>query len=299
MSDLIQESTTPGKNDLFLQLAEINNKPKPFEFYTAEELWTDEHTSRKMLDFHLNDALDLSSRNSRFIDRSIDWITSHFDVGEGAKVADFGCGPGLYANRIAHRGASVTGIDFSARSIHHAQAAAEREGIEVNYLQQNYLESKLDDQFDLILMIMCDFCALSRNQRRCLLQEFHRILGPDGRLLFDVYSNVAYEKREEVTSFEFNLLDGFWSDEPYYGFLNTFKYDNENVVLDKYTIVEAIRVRTIFNWLQFFSPETLEQELSDCGLRVESIFSDVAGASYSAANQEFAIVAVRNETRMP
>lgn len=280
-------------NDLFLQLSEINKKPRPFEFYTAQELWTDEHTSRKMLDYHLDDALDLSSRNSRFVDRSVDWIVSHFGVGEGVEVADFGCGPGLYANRLAQRGARVTGIDFSLRSIRHAQAVAERGGLEVTYLHQDYLESKLEGQFDLILMIMCDFCALSPSQRRCILQEFHQLLGPDGHLLFDVYSQAAYDEREEVARYEYNLLDGFWSDEPYYGFLNTFKYDDDNIVLDKYTLVESTRVRTVFNWLQYFTPDTLAQELSDCGLSVESLFSDVAGGSYSDKNQEFAIVAMQ------
>lgn len=298
MSDSTPQSTLSRKNDLFIELTEINKKPKPFEFYTAKELWTEEHTSRKMLAFHLNDEFDLSSRNSRFIERSIDWITSHFDVGERIEVADFGCGPGLYANRLAQHGAKVTGIDFSARSIRHAQAAAVSAGIEVNYLHQNYLESSLDGQFDLILMIMCDFCALNPSQRRHLLQEFHRILRPSGRLLFDVYSEAAYERREEVTSYELNLLDGFWSDEPYYGFLNTFKYDNEKVVLDKYTIVEATRVRTIFNWLQYFSPAALEQELSDCGLQVESLFCDVAGTPYSDSTQEFAIVATQERARV-
>ncbi len=295
MSDLTPRPALSGSNELFRQLLEINKKPKPFEFYTAEELWTDEHTSRKMLDHHLDDASDLSSRHSRFIDHSVDWIVSHFGVGEGFKVADFGCGPGLYANRLSQQGAKVTGIDFSIRSIRHAQAVAEREGLEVTYLHQDYLESKLEGQFDLIMMIMCDFCALSPSQRRSLLQEFHRLLGPDGYLLFDVHSQAAYEKREEVTRYEFNLLDGFWSDEPYYGFLNTFKYENAKVVLDKYTLVESTRVRTVFNWLQYFTLDTLAQELSDCGLRVDSLLSDVAGASYSDNDQEFAIVAMRND----
>ncbi|MEM6734384.1 MAG: methyltransferase domain-containing protein, partial [Myxococcota bacterium] len=293
MSDQTPGAASPRRTDLFSELAELSRKPKPFEFYTAEELWTGEHTSRKMLGFHLNDALELSSRSSDFIDRSVEWVASQFRVDQGARVADFGCGPGLYANRLAKRGASVTGIDFSARSIRHARAAAEQAGVEVNYLRQNYLESKLDGRFDVILMIMCDFCALSPQQRRLVLQEFYRLLQPDGRLVFDVYSHSAYAGRTEIAIYERNLLDGFWSGEPYYGFLNTFKYENEKVVLDKYTIVEASSVRTVFNWLQYFSPESLAQELSSSGLRVESLLSDVAGASYSAGGPEFAVVVKR------
>ncbi len=35
--------------DVFAQLEEINSRPEPFEFYTAADLWTDEHTSKQML----------------------------------------------------------------------------------------------------------------------------------------------------------------------------------------------------------------------------------------------------------
>ena len=45
--------------------------------------------------------------------------------------------------------------------------------------------------------------------------------------------------------YEMNLLNGFWSSEPYYGFLNTFKYEEEKVTLDKYTIVERTKIRTV------------------------------------------------------
>ncbi len=45
------------------------------------------------------------------------------------EIADFGCGPGLYATRLAQRQATVTGIDFSKRSIQYAQEVATREGL--------------------------------------------------------------------------------------------------------------------------------------------------------------------------
>ena len=97
---------------MFEELEKINTRPKPFEFYTASDLWTDEHTSKQMLSFHLNEDLDVSSRNAAFIDRAVEWIVSRFNVGSGTKIADFGCGPGLYAARLAQMQAAVTGIDF-------------------------------------------------------------------------------------------------------------------------------------------------------------------------------------------
>jgi len=194
---------------MFESLEKINARPKPFEFYTAGDLWTDEHTSKQMLSFHLNEATDVASRNAAFIDRSVEWIASEFTIGRDTTIADFGCGPGLYATRLAKRGARVTGIDFSGRSIKYAKEVAARERLPVSYVNQNYLEFETEDRFDLVLMIMCDFCALSPVQRKKILGTFHGILKPAGSVLLDVYSLSAFEEREEVATCEVNLLKGF------------------------------------------------------------------------------------------
>jgi SAM-dependent methyltransferase len=275
---------------MFEELKKINERPKPFEFYTASELWADEYLSEQMLSYHLNEDVDLSSRNVKFINRSVEWIASHFNV-ESKKIADFGCGPGLYTTKLAQRKADVVGIDFSKRSIKYAQDVANREGLSIQYINQNYLEFETYDRFDLILMIMCDFCALSPSQRNKMLSKFHTMLEPGGSVLLDVYSLTAFQEREETAIYELNQLNGFWSSNDYYGFLNTFKYDNEKVILDKYTIIEADRTRTIYNWLQYFSPEALKGEFEECGFTVEKLYSDVAGSPFDSKSSEFAIVA--------
>lgn len=278
---------------MFEELERINERPKPFQFYTASDLWTNEHTSKQMLSFHLNEAIDVSSRNAEFINRSVEWIASWFNIGKDTKIADFGCGPGLYATRLAKRGANVTGIDFSGRSIEYAKEVAAREQLNISYVRQNYLEFETEDRFDLVLMIMCDFCALSTTQRKGILKKFHSILKPGGYVLIDAYSLSAFDKREEAATYEENLLNGFWSPNKYYGFLNTFKYVNEKVVLDKYTIVEAERTRCVYNWLQYFAPEELKKAFMEAGFKVDSLYSDVAGKPYDQNTCEFAIVASR------
>lgn len=276
---------------LFSDLEWINERPKPFEFYTASELWTDEHTSAQMLAFHLNENVDLSSRKTAFIDKSVEWLVSRLGIATGARVADFGCGPGLYASRLAKRGADVTGIDFSARSIEYAKNQARATGLGINYLNQNYLDFNTDDRFDVVLMIMCDFCALSPAQREIMLTKFRSILKPSGRVVLDVYSLTAFEQRAESSRYEMNLLNGFWSPEPYYGFLNTFKYEEEKVTLDKYTIVGRAKTRSVYNWLQYFSVESLNKEFREAGLAIAEVYSDVAGKPYDAEASEFAVIA--------
>jgi 2-polyprenyl-3-methyl-5-hydroxy-6-metoxy-1,4-benzoquinol methylase len=275
---------------MFAELENITHRPEPFEFYTAADLWTDEHTSKQMLAYHLNPEIDVASRRKEFIERSVSWIASHFHIGPGTKVADFGCGPGLYTTRLAKLGASVTGVDFSKNSIEYARKVAADAQLNIQYVNQNYLDFETEDRFDLVTMIMCDFCALGPPQRQQMLNIFPRVLKPGGAILLDVYSLKAFEQREEAASYGPNLLDGFWSPRRYYGFLNTFKYEEAKVILDKYTIVKADRTRTVYNWLQYFSAESLKKEFEEAGLAVESRYADVAGTPFDETAGEFAVI---------
>ena len=54
---------------MFKELVRINERPEPFQIYTASDLWTDPHTSKQMLAYHLNGDVDVSSRNAEFIKR--------------------------------------------------------------------------------------------------------------------------------------------------------------------------------------------------------------------------------------
>jgi hypothetical protein len=144
-------------------------------------------------------------------------------------------------------------------------------------------------------MIMCDYCALSPQQRQTMLGKFLAHLNPGGALLLDVYSLEAFEAREEEATYAADLQDGFWSSEPYFGFMNTFKYRAERVVLDKFTIVEQTRTRVVYNWLQYFDPDSLREEVEGRGLVVEELLGDVAGTPFDPASHELAIIATRAE----
>jgi SAM-dependent methyltransferase len=276
--------------NMFYELEQINYRPEAFEFYTAADLWADAHTSKQMLAYHLNPEIDVSSRRKQFIEHSVSWMASHFNIGSDKEVADFGCGPGLYATRLAKLGAKVTGIDFSKNSIEYARDIAADEHLDITYVHQNYLDFHTEEHFDLVLMIMCDFCALSPAQRRLMLDKFYSLLRTGGSVLLDVYSLNSFELREEGASYGPNLLDGLWSSKKYYGFLNTFKYDEAEVILDKYTIVEVERTRTVYNWLQYFSPGSLKKEFEEAGFDVQSLYADVAGTPFDAVAGEFAVV---------
>lgn len=278
---------------MFEELEKINIKPEPFQFSTVKDLWTDDYTSMQMLKFHLDENVDISSRRKSFIDRSVNWITSRFRINNNSSICDFGCGPGLYTTALAEKGAHVTGIDFSKRSIEYAKETAYNKGLKIDYVLKNYLTFDTDKKYDLIMMIMCDYCALSPSEREKLLQIFYKILKPEGFILLDVYTLDSFNKINEQSLYEENQFNGFWSSEKYYGFLNVFKYEKEKVTLNKYTVVEKNRIRQIYNWLQYFSKESLISEFESNKFIVQSIYSNVAGDNCIEGSSEMAIIAQR------
>ncbi len=278
---------------MYTTMKSINSRPELFSFYTVDELWNDDYTAQRMLDLHLTADNDISSRKVNFITESVSWIIRYFSLGSESSVCDFGCGPGYYTTALARSGARVTGIDISANSLEYARKLAAQEKLDIDYRCQNYLDFSTENTYDLATLIMCDYCALSTQQRRKLLAIFRDILKPSGAILLDVYSLEAFRMVEEKALYEVNLLDGFWSADDYYGFLNTFKYESEQVSLDKYTIFEPERQRVIYNWLQYFSLDSLISEVETGGFEVTGVYSNVAGDAYNPLGSEFAIVATK------
>ena len=244
-----------------------------------------------MLRFHLDPEAGLASRPAAFIDGSVAWLVERFGVGPGTRVLDLGCGPGLYANRLARTGASVTGVDWSASSLAHARATADRAGLAVRYEAADYLAWESSGRFDLALLIFCDLCALAPADRARLLATICRWLVPGGALVLDVHSLVTFAALPEVHETAPDLLGGFFATEPYVGELRRFRYEAEHVTLDRYRITTAAGTTEIFNWLQHYSPEAFTAELEAAGFRVEALFADVAGAPLRPDSPDLAAIA--------
>lgn len=279
---------------MFKALQSINRRPQPFDIYTTPLLWNDRHLSKKMLDLHLDEHIDLASRKKTFVDRSSDWIISRFDIGPDKTLCDYGCGPGLYTLRFASTGADVTGIDLSRRSIDYAKNCARDAGLDIHYILKNYMDFSSEKPFDLITMIYCDYCVLSPAQRKVLLKNINAHLKPGASLLLDVFSLNYFDTVLEQHLYEYSAEDGFWSANPSFVFSNTYKYDDEKLYLDKYTIVEQDRTWEIFNWMQCFSLQSIEKELKDSGFIITETYADVSGTPYSPTSHEIAVVAQKN-----
>lgn len=275
---------------MFEELVDIFKKPKCFERSNSIELWNNPHISKQMLKLHLDPNQDPASRNKKFMERSVAWITQIANINSTSKILDLGCGPGLYTSEFAKTGAQVTGIDVSANSIEYAVQTAAAEQLAIEYINANYVTCDLKEKYDLITLIYDDYCVLNLADRKILLKKILAALGDRGLFIFDVLSNHHFDKVQEKQSCSYSESGGFWSPEAHFMFEHIFKYSPERVILEKNTVIERNHRFTIYNYLKCFQIDEILQELSDSGFHTVDYFSDISGAKYDRNFSEIALI---------
>lgn len=277
-------------SSLYAELAAFDDRPAPFSKMTIAALWTDPHIARQMLAFHLDPAHDAASRRPESIDGFVGWLDKRLPLA-GRKVMDLGCGPGLYAQRLAQRGAQVTGIDFSANSVAHARDTAAAAGLAIDYRIADYLEDELLGGQDLVIMIYGDYCAVAPAQRARLLRRVRAALAPGGRFVFDVFSPGQMQLLSEGFEGGRRFMHGFWADGDYFGFKRTFLWPTERISLERYLVATPDRQFEVFNWMQYYTPDTIAAELAASGFAADAALDFVTGEPWQEGATPIAIVA--------
>lgn len=245
----------------------------------SHPLWTDPHISRSMLRAHLDPEQDAASRRPEAIDACVAWLAGQLPA--GARVLDLGCGPGLYAERLARAGFEVTGVDFSAGSLEYAR----RHTGGVRYLLGDYRDIVLDETFDAVLLIYLDLGALCPADAGVVLGRVRRWLAPDGVFFCDLATARQRTGSEDRRDWGV-ATEGFWADRPHAWLARTLRYpgDPEHpgcpTYLDEYVVVTADESRVYRVWERCFTPEAVRAEFGRAGLSLRSVYGDLAGSPY-------------------
>lgn len=268
---------------------EYSKKPKLYAQSTSK-FWDDKHISKMMLKAHLNPTLEAASRKHDFIDKSVKWIETIAPRQRYNKVLDLGCGPGMYTHRLANKGYKVTGIDFSKRSIGYAKNKAEKQGYNIEYIYKNYLEIEYSSEFDVILLIYCDYAVLTHDQRKALLGKIYTAMKKGAKFIFDVFTPKQYEDDEETHNWYLEE-SGFWRPQKHICLESNYIYDdnirlNQYIVLDKEGNVNAYRI-----WHRYYTEKMIRKELEESGFVKTQIYSDVTGKPYCNDSKTICIVA--------
>lgn len=273
-------------------LSEYQHKPDPFTL--GEPLfWDDPHISGQMLAAHLDPDTDLASRKPATIDASVAWIIETLGLEAGNRVLDLGCGPGLYAARLARQGLAVTGVDLSQRSITYAREFAAEQNLPVNYVCQNYLTLDVQGQFDAALLIFGDYCTFSPGDRQQLLENIHRALHAGGHFVLDV-STRAHRASAGVTNGWYVSAGGFWRSGPHLVLEQGFDYPERSTWLDQYVVVEQNGTMAVYrNWFQDYDRKAITAELTEGGFEVLGVWGDLTGKPFSEGSEWIGVAARR------
>ena len=119
-------------------------------------------------------------------DREAEAIWSLLDLERGMHVLDLACGHGRIANRLAARGAQVTGLDATPLFLERARQDASERGVDVEYVEGDMRSLPFDEgRFDRVISWFTSFGYFGDDENRGVLREAHRVLKPGGALLIE------------------------------------------------------------------------------------------------------------------
>ncbi|MFX1565106.1 MAG: class I SAM-dependent methyltransferase [Promethearchaeota archaeon] len=102
---------------------------------------------------------------------------------KGRRILDAGCGEGYLARFYAQKGAKVVGVDFSQALI--AKSKTLSADLPIHYVLSDLCDLRVfkAEEFDIVL---CNLVLLNLECLDKSLSEFHRVLRPNGFLVFSV-----------------------------------------------------------------------------------------------------------------
>ena len=169
------------------------------KIYTRPEFWDDaaekyyrEAGTNVWVNPHLNELLHQLESNTLH-----GWV----DDVSGAEVLDLGCGAGRFSREFAKRGARVTAIDFSSKSIEIARKLTDISGI--SYSVGSVFDLDADSKYDIIICskVLSIACA-NRDELRDCLSKIHKALKPGGRLLSIELCHTTFVRRVLSMNFQ-------------------------------------------------------------------------------------------------
>ena len=150
---------------------------------------------------------------------------------EGLDALDVGCGGGLVAEPLARMGAAVVGIDAAPAAVAAARAHAQGAGLRIDYREgtAEALAERMPESFDLVTAFeVIEHVA----DVGLFLRSLHRLLKPEGLLVFSTPSRTRLSRAVMITAAERIL---------------------------------RILPRGTHDWTQFLTPQELEGHLAAAG----------------------------------
>ena len=277
-----------------LDLIEREIPPKPWA--EGDNIpWNEPGFSQRMLREHLSQEHDAASRRSTIIDRQVAWIHQVVLGGKPSKILDLGCGPGLYASRLAKLGHACTGIDYGPASIRYARETASQNGLTITYGEGDLRQADYGEGYDLAMMIYGEFNVFCMQDANLILSKAWEALKPFGRLLLEAHTFEAVQGIGTEPGSWSAVESGLFSDRPHLLLEEGFWDAESRVSTRRYFLVDG-GTGTVTRYAasyQAYSEEGYRSLLEQNGFGKILVYPSLTGSRDETSTNLMAILAAK------
>lgn len=242
----------------------------------SENLFTiamDEKRIRWFEKWFNEDYLKLyAHRNEEEATEQVDFLLSHLEIAQGAKVLDLGCGMGRHAFAFARRGFDVTGIDLSPLLIQQAKVALQKEPelrCRLHFMEANLFALPPLGKFDVVTNLFTSFGYFEKDEKNAaLFRVAAEHLNPEGVFFLD-YLHPGQVRRSLIPH-EQKEIEG--------GHVDIFKTITNNRVVK--TIQFYRPERTYSEKVKLYDRSEVEKMLEQQHFEVVDVWNDFKGGAW-------------------
>ncbi|WP_292102111.1 class I SAM-dependent methyltransferase [Mesorhizobium sp.] len=144
---------------------------------------------------HFSDVVNPPEKS----DREVGAIWELLSLTQGSSVLELGCGYGRIANRLAEKGARVTGLDISPILLKKAKADAAERRLNVEYVRGDMRSLPWRDRFDAVYLWYTTFGYFDEAGNERVIGEAAASLRKGGRLLIDLLNRFSLLREKSPT----------------------------------------------------------------------------------------------------
>jgi SAM-dependent methyltransferase len=255
--------------------------------------WHEVGFSARMLAEHLSQDHDAASRRATTIDRQVAWIHGALLGGRPARVLDLGCGPGLYAGRLARLGHTCVGIDYSPAAIAHARSEAAARRLACQYHHADIRDADYGAGFGPALLIYGEFNVFSRRDAARILAKVNDALDDGGLLVLEPHTFDAVRRMGEAGTAWHTAARGLFAATPHLALREHFWDAATNAATIRYFIIELTdgSVTRYAQSMQAYGDGAYHDLLGERGFAEIAVHPSLTGATDPEQAEFIAIVA--------
>jgi 2-polyprenyl-3-methyl-5-hydroxy-6-metoxy-1,4-benzoquinol methylase len=210
-------------------------------------------------------------RNENDAEKHIKLIFDNVKVFPGFNVLDMACGAGRHAILLAKKGLSVTAVDLSENLLSIAKRTAEKENLNIHFIQSDIRDFKTTVRFDLILNLFTSFGYFETDEENIsVLKKAYDLLEVDGYFVIDFFN--SYFLQQNLVEFsEENINEAV---------IHQFRKIKNDRITKKIVITKDGEINTFEESVRMFKKDELVNALTKIGFDIYKTFGDFLGNEF-------------------